>query len=106
MEQHTEASGQAQEQKTVETFREVHLGVIEFHSERLNPGLIKEWYRFVEDLRDSGSIIDIWLMDIAALLRRYGYEMRIYSTARPEASTFSDPTPANSATVAVPEVKP
>lgn len=59
--------------------RQVKLGVIEFHSERFNPGLIEHFYRVVKDLRDSGSIVDVWLMDIATVLKHHGYEMEIHT---------------------------
>jgi deoxycytidylate deaminase len=57
--------------------RTVQLGVIEFHSERVNPGLISRFYAVVKDLRDSGSIVDLWLMDIATVLKEHGYQMTI-----------------------------
>lgn len=57
--------------------RVVKLGVIEFHSERFNPGLIKRFYEVTKDLRDSGSIVDLWLMDIATVLKEFGYEMQV-----------------------------
>jgi hypothetical protein len=56
----------------------VKLGVIEFHSERTNSGLTERFYAVVDDLRKSGSIVDVWLMDIAAVLREFGYDMRVY----------------------------
>jgi hypothetical protein len=68
--------------------RRVELGVIEFHSERLNPGLVERFYAVTEDLRDSGSIVDVWLMDIATVLAEFGYRMEIYSTAEPGPSTL------------------
>ena len=55
----------------------VQLGVIEFHSERSNPGLIKRFYEVTDDLRRSGSIVDVWLMDIAEVLREHGYLLEI-----------------------------
>lgn len=58
--------------------RHVHLGVIEFHSDKANPGLTARFYEVVKDLRDSGSIVDLWLMDIATVLAEFGYEMKIY----------------------------
>lgn len=57
--------------------RTVQLGVIEFHSERANPGLTKRFFDVVKDLRDSGSIVDLWLMDIATVLREHGYTMTV-----------------------------
>jgi hypothetical protein len=62
--------------------RIVQLGVIEFHSNSLNPGLIERFYRVVDDLRQAGCIVDLWLMDIAAVLKEFGYDMEI-STLRP-----------------------
>lgn len=67
--------------------RKVKLGVIEFHSPRLNPGLIERFYAVVDDLRESGSIVDVWLMDIAKVLSEFGYEMTIASKATPASST-------------------
>lgn len=55
----------------------VKLGVVEFHSDRLNPGLIERFYAVTDDLRGSGSIVDLWLMDIAAVLNEFGYDMKI-----------------------------
>lgn len=62
--------------------RTVSLGVIEFHSERANPGLTKRFFEVVEDLRLSASIVDVWLMDIAAVLSEHGYELRV-TTEKP-----------------------
>jgi len=62
--------------------REVKLGVIEFHSPRVNPGLIDRFYAVTRDLTESGSIVDVWLMDIATVLGEFGYTMRI-TTAKP-----------------------
>lgn len=63
--------------------RRVRLGVIEFHSESLNPGLTQRFFDVVGDLRASGSIVDLWLLDIAKVLAEFGYSMEIYSTAEP-----------------------
>lgn len=63
--------------------RTVQLGVIEFHSERVNPGLMKRFYAVVKDLRDSGSIVDLWLMDIATVLGEFGYTMTV-TTEKPK----------------------
>ena len=60
--------------------RKVKLGVIEFHSESYNPGLVKRFFEVTEDLRESASIIDIWLMDIAAVLKEFGYDMTVTTT--------------------------
>jgi hypothetical protein len=62
--------------------RKVKLGRIEFHSQSFNPDLLKDFYAVVDDLRESGSIIDLWLMDIATTLKRHGYDMTI-TTKRP-----------------------
>jgi transcriptional regulator with XRE-family HTH domain len=58
--------------------RRVQLGVIEFHSSRLNPGLIERFYAVTKDLRDAACIVDLWLLDIAAVLNEFGYDMEIY----------------------------
>lgn len=71
-------------------WREVQLGVIEFHSERLNPGLIKRFYEVRDDLTAAACIVDLWLLDIRAVLREFGYEMKVYSTKEPAASTVMD----------------
>jgi hypothetical protein len=62
--------------------RTVKLGVIEFHSERFNPGLIDRFFAVTKDLRDSASIVDVWLMDIATVLLAFGYEMTITTTKK------------------------
>jgi hypothetical protein len=59
--------------------REVQLGVIEFHSESYNPGLIDRFYAVRDDLTDAACIVDVWLMDIATVLSEFGYEMHIYT---------------------------
>jgi hypothetical protein len=64
--------------------REVKLGVIEFHSETANPGLVNRFFEITKDLTDSASIVDIWLMDIASVLKEFGYEMKI--TTKKEAT--------------------
>lgn len=69
--------------------REVKLGVIEFHSERLNPGMAKRFHAVTEDLRASGSIVDVWLMDIQTVLKEFGYDMRVFSTVEPSRSTVT-----------------
>jgi hypothetical protein len=63
--------------------RTVKLGVIEFHSNSFNPGLVERFFAVTKDLRDSASIVDLWLMDIATVLREFGYEMTI-TTAKEE----------------------
>lgn len=54
----------------------IELGVIEFHTPK-NSTLQDKFYEVVEDLRLSGSIVDVWLMDIATTLKRHGYTMTI-----------------------------
>ena len=65
------------QQQEKSTRREVQLGVIEFHSERVNPGLIKRFYAIRDDLTAAGCIVDLWLMDIATVLGEFGYEMKV-----------------------------
>jgi hypothetical protein len=60
----------------------VELGVIEFHSEQLNPGLIDRFFAVRDDLTDSASIVDLWIMDIATVLGEFGYDMRVYRTPK------------------------
>ena len=79
--------------------RKVQLGVIEFHSERLNPGLTKRFYSVRDGLMATGAIVDLWLMNIASVLREFSYEMTIVSTSQPSKSTVTNPA-------AEPEVKP
>ncbi len=62
--------------------REVQLGVIEFHSPQFNPGLIERFYAVRDDLTAAGSIVDVWLMDIATVLAEFGYTMRV-TTKKP-----------------------
>lgn len=57
---------------------EVKLGVIEFHSERSNPGLAERFFAVTNDLKDAACIVDLWLLDIAAVLKEFGYEMKVY----------------------------
>jgi hypothetical protein len=58
--------------------RLVNLGAIEFHSESYNPGLVKRFFDVTKDLTDSASIADLWLMDIASVLKEFGYEMKVW----------------------------
>jgi hypothetical protein len=60
--------------------RLVNLGIIEFHSESYNPGFVKRFFEITNDLKDSASIADLWLMDIASVLREFGYEMKVWET--------------------------
>ena len=79
--------------------RKVQLGVIEFHSERLNPGLTKRFYSVRDGPMATGAIVDLWLMNIASVLREFGYEMTIVSTSQPSRSTVTNHA-------VEPEVKP
>jgi hypothetical protein len=72
--------------------RKVQLGVIEFHSDSLNPGLRQRFFEVVLDL--SKAIVDVWLMDIAAVLKEYGYEMTVTSVMEPDNSTVMAPAPS------------
>lgn len=63
--------------------RLVNLGTIEFHSESYNPGFAKRFFDVTKDLTDSAAVADLWLMDIASVLKEFGYEMKIWeSTGR------------------------
>lgn len=73
--------------------RYVRLGVIEFHSKSFNPGLIERFFSVVKDLRDSASIVDLWLMDIRSVLKEFGYEMEV-TTTRPGPLSSVDITKA------------
>lgn len=70
------------DQPPVSPKRTVQLGVIEFHSDRANPGLRQRFHAVTEDLRAAGCIVDLWLMDIATVLSEFGYEMTI-TTEKP-----------------------
>ena len=61
------------------TEREVKLGVIEFHSEQVNPGLIERFYEVRDDLVAAGAIVDLWLLDIQSVLAEHGYRMRVFT---------------------------
>lgn len=63
--------------------RIVQLGVIEFHSDRVNPGLTERFFAVTDDLAASGSIVDVWLMDIATVLAEHGYTMTV-TTDKPK----------------------
>jgi hypothetical protein len=62
--------------------RIVELGVIEFHSPRVNPGLIERFHAVTTDLTAAGAIVDLWLMDLATVLSEFGYTMTI-TTEKP-----------------------
>lgn len=65
-------------QKRVEELGEaVDIGVIEFHTKQ-NAELRNEFYEVVDDLRNAGSIVDVWLLDIGAVLKKHGYTLKIY----------------------------
>jgi hypothetical protein len=69
--------------------REVNLGVIEFHSEQVNPGLIKRFYAVRDDLTAAACIVDLWLMDIASVLLEFGYEMKVFRTPEKQAARIA-----------------
>lgn len=54
--------------------RVVKLGVIQFHT---NKPLRERFFWVLKDLSDSGSIVDRWLMDIASVLKEFGYTLTI-----------------------------
>lgn len=58
----------------------IQLGVIEFHTSE-NKALIDDFYRTVNDLRDASCIVDLWLMDIAAVLEKHGYKLTVEKVA-------------------------
>lgn len=60
--------------------RAVKLGVVEFHPQH---DLRERFYAVVDDLRASGSIVDLWLMDIATVLKEFDYDMQI-TTRKPK----------------------
>lgn len=67
--------------------RRVQLGVIEFHSDSFSPGLRQRFFHVTDDLRAAGCIVDLWLMDIATVLKEFGYEMEVYTT-KPDPMVF------------------
>jgi len=52
----------------------IELGVIEFHTLK-KPKLIIDFYMMINNCK--GQIIDVYLMRIAAILKRHGYTMTI-----------------------------
>lgn len=62
--------------------RVVKLGVIEFHSDSFSPGLRQRFFAVTKDLTAAGAIVDLWLMDIATILKEHGYTMTI-TTEKP-----------------------
>lgn len=59
----------------------VEYGVVEFNCS-FNPGFSERFHQVVNDLRQSASTTDVWLMDIASTLAEFGYTMTI--TRSPE----------------------
>lgn len=59
---------------------QIKLGVIEFHTGR-NAELVRQFYQVTNDLKAAGCIVDLWLMDIATVLKRHGYSMEVYREA-------------------------
>lgn len=64
----------------------IQLGVIEFHTSQ-NKALIDDFYHTVNDLRDASCIVDLWLMDIAAVLKKHGYKLTVEKVADSTAAT-------------------
>jgi hypothetical protein len=54
--------------------------VIEFHS---NAKLRERFYAVRDDLTAAGAIVDLWLMDIASVLKEHGYKMTV-TTDKPK----------------------
>lgn len=61
--------------------QQVKLGVVEFHPQ---DALREQFYLVVNDLRAAGCIVDLWLLDIAAVLKNHGYSMEVYRAAPKE----------------------
>jgi hypothetical protein len=59
--------------------RKLEYGVIELHS---NEALRNDWYAMLEGTK--GFTVDVYVMDIAAVLKKHGYLMRVYKL--PEAA--------------------
>lgn len=55
----------------------IKLGVITFHTPQ-NKQLIEDFYAVIDDCTQAAQIVDVFLMDIASVLERHGYEMKIY----------------------------
>ncbi|HEX8030304.1 MAG TPA: hypothetical protein VF491_17640 [Vicinamibacterales bacterium] len=62
------------ERSLIKPVRTVKLGVIEFHPQT---PLRQRFYHVVDDLRAAGCIVDLWLMDIASVLKEFGYTMTV-----------------------------
>ena len=73
-----------------ENERALKFGVIELHPQT---ALHERFYAVVDDLRAAGAIVDLWLMDIATVLREYGYTMTIRQRALPSAPDGPSPSP-------------
>lgn len=54
------------------------LGVIQFHGQ---PELRDRFYHVVDDLRRASCIVDLWLMDLASVMREHGYDLTIRRTS-------------------------
>lgn len=57
-----------------DAWRMKKLSVIEFHE---IPALRERFYAVVDDLRAGGSIVDIWIHDIARVLDEHGYQLTV-----------------------------
>jgi len=60
----------------------IKYGVVHFHPQK---ELRERFYHVVNDLRDAACIVDFWLMDIASVLKEFGYEMTITKPPAPPA---------------------
>lgn len=54
---------------------EIKLGVVEFHTPKNNE-LVSDFFDCVDGL--GGFTVDVWLMDIASVLAKHGYEMKVF----------------------------
>ena len=55
--------------------KEIKLGVVEFHTPK-NRELVSDFYACVDML--PGCIVDLWLLDIASVLAKHGYDMKVF----------------------------
>lgn len=62
--------------------RPIEFGRIELHTTK-NEKLVDEFYQVRDDLTAAGSIVDIWMWDIAAVLKKHGYSLEIYKDGEP-----------------------
>lgn len=57
----------------------IKLGVVHFHPQEK---LRERFYYVVNDLREAGCIVDLWLLDISSVLKEFGYEMTIRKASK------------------------